>query len=65
MYGKGRCPGAVYREPALTAVGGNGWAPADPASGNGWENQALFDHNATPLPAANRFSHRVGPRESA
>ncbi|WP_328629969.1 hypothetical protein OHA88_33970 [Streptomyces sp. NBC_00353] len=50
MYGNGRGLGAEYREPARTAVGGSGWDPADPASGNAWENQALFDHS--------RFSHR-------
>ncbi len=54
----GRGLGAVYGEPAWTAVGGSGWDPADPASGNAWENQALFDHNATLLPAASWFSHR-------
>ncbi|MGW5273342.1 glycoside hydrolase family 53 protein [Streptomyces sp. NPDC004044] len=54
----GRGLGAVYWEPAWTAVGGSGWDPADPASGNAWENQALFDYNATLLPAASWFSHR-------
>ncbi|WP_406310302.1 MULTISPECIES: hypothetical protein [unclassified Streptomyces] len=48
----------MYREPAWTAVGGSGWDPADPASGNAWENQAPFDHNAMLLRAANWFSHR-------
>ncbi len=41
----GRGLGAVYWEPAWTAVEGNGWDPADPASGNAWENQAMFDHD--------------------
>ncbi|WP_392669540.1 arabinogalactan endo-beta-1,4-galactanase [Streptomyces sp. LN785] len=54
----GRGLGAVYWEPAWTAVSGSGWDPTDPASGNAWENQALFDHNATLLPAASWFSHR-------
>ncbi|WP_329164425.1 arabinogalactan endo-1,4-beta-galactosidase [Streptomyces sp. NBC_01717] len=54
----GRGLGAVYWEPAWTAVSGSGWDPADPASGNAWENQALFDYNATLLPAASWFSHR-------
>lgn len=39
----GRGLGAVYWEPAWTAVPGAGWDPADPASGNAWENQAMFD----------------------
>ncbi|MCX5409253.1 arabinogalactan endo-1,4-beta-galactosidase [Streptomyces sp. NBC_00335] len=50
--------GVVYWEPAWTAVAGNGWDPADPGSGNGWENQALFDYDSKLLPAANWFSHR-------
>ncbi|MCA5891848.1 arabinogalactan endo-1,4-beta-galactosidase [Isoptericola sp. NEAU-Y5] len=37
--------GAVYWEPAWTAVEGNGWDPEDPTSGNAWENQAVFDHD--------------------
>ncbi|SKC81188.1 glycoside hydrolase family 53 protein [Krasilnikoviella flava] len=41
----GRGLGAVYWEPAWTSVAGNGWDPADPASGNAWENQAMFDHD--------------------
>ncbi|MGW7052774.1 glycoside hydrolase family 53 protein [Streptomyces sp. NPDC054887] len=54
----GRGLGVVYWEPAWTAVAGNGWDPADPASGNGWENQALFDYDNRLLPAANWFGHR-------
>ncbi|MFE5797893.1 arabinogalactan endo-beta-1,4-galactanase [Streptomyces sp. NPDC056503] len=54
----GRGLGVVYWEPAWTAVTGNGWDPADPASGNGWENQALFDYDSRLLPAASWFSHR-------
>ncbi|MFJ2294631.1 arabinogalactan endo-beta-1,4-galactanase [Streptomyces sp. NPDC087894] len=54
----GRGLGAVYWEPAWTAVTGSGWDPADPASGNAWENQAVFDHDGRLLPAAGWFSHR-------
>ncbi|NUQ90920.1 MAG: arabinogalactan endo-1,4-beta-galactosidase [Glycomyces artemisiae] len=42
--------GVVYWEPTWTGVAGAGWDPADPSSGNGWENQALFDFDGKPLP---------------
>ncbi|NUP83534.1 MAG: arabinogalactan endo-1,4-beta-galactosidase, partial [Nonomuraea sp.] len=32
-------------EATWTGVPGNGWDPADPSSGNGWENQALFGYD--------------------
>ncbi|MBL0888403.1 glycoside hydrolase family 53 protein [Myceligenerans indicum] len=50
----GRGLGVVYWEPAWTAVAGAGWDPADPASGNAWENQAMFgfDDRLLPLVAA-------------
>ncbi len=54
----GRGLGAVYWEPTWTAVAGNGWDPADPASGNGWENQALFDFADRALPALAQFAHQ-------
>ncbi|MEU1892382.1 glycoside hydrolase family 53 protein [Streptomyces pristinaespiralis] len=54
----GRGLGVVYWEPAWTAVTGNGWDPTDTSSGNGWENQALFDYENRLLPAANWLSHR-------
>jgi arabinogalactan endo-1,4-beta-galactosidase len=38
-------------------VPGNGWDPADPSSGNGWENQALFDFNNRALPALSLFKN--------
>ncbi|GAA2251189.1 hypothetical protein GCM10010145_18470 [Streptomyces ruber] len=41
--------------------GGNGWDPADPASGNGWENQALFGYHGRALPATEWFGHRRAP----
>ena len=31
---------------------GAGWDPEDPASGDAWENQALFDHAGRLPPAA-------------
>jgi arabinogalactan endo-1,4-beta-galactosidase len=51
----GRGLGVFYWEPTWTAVPGNGWDPADPSSGNGWENQALFDFNNRALPAMSLF----------
>jgi arabinogalactan endo-1,4-beta-galactosidase len=43
--------GVFYWEPTWTAVRGAGWDPANPASGDGWENQAWFDFNDRALPA--------------
>ncbi len=45
--------GYVYWEGFWTATTGNGWDPTDPASGNNWENQALFDYNSVALPGLN------------
>lgn len=42
--------GVFYWEPTWTAAGGAGWDPADPSSGDGWENQALFDYDGRALP---------------
>jgi arabinogalactan endo-1,4-beta-galactosidase len=47
--------GVFYWEPTWTAVKGNGWDPANPNSGNQWENQALFDYNGKVLPAMGEF----------
>ena len=47
----GRGLGVFYWEPTWTAVPGAGWDPTNPNSGNGWENQALFDFNDRALPA--------------
>jgi arabinogalactan endo-1,4-beta-galactosidase len=44
--------GVFWWEATWTAVPGNGWSPRDPHSGNGWENQALFDYGDRVLPAA-------------
>ncbi|MFI5845517.1 arabinogalactan endo-beta-1,4-galactanase [Catenuloplanes sp. NPDC051500] len=48
--------GVFYWEPTWTAVPGAGWDPADPASGDGWENQALFDYSGRALPALKVFT---------
>jgi arabinogalactan endo-1,4-beta-galactosidase len=53
----GRGLGVFYWDATWTAVPGNGWDPTDPASGNNWENQALFDFDDRPLPAM-RELHR-------
>ncbi|GAA4702038.1 glycosyl hydrolase 53 family protein [Phytohabitans rumicis] len=47
--------GVFYWEPTWTAVTGAGWDPADPSSGDGWENQALFDYSGRALPALKVF----------
>jgi len=47
----GRGLGAFYWDATWTPVIGNGWDPTNPASGNAWENQALFDFEGRPLPA--------------
>jgi arabinogalactan endo-1,4-beta-galactosidase len=54
----GRGLGVFYWEATWTAVNGNGWDPADPSSGNGWENQALFGYDDRALPATAWFRHR-------
>jgi arabinogalactan endo-1,4-beta-galactosidase len=47
----GRGLGAFYWDATWTGVVGNGWDPTNPASGNAWENQALFDFDGFPVPA--------------
>jgi arabinogalactan endo-1,4-beta-galactosidase len=47
---EGRGLGAFYWDATWTAVPGNGWNPADPTSGNTWENQAMFGFDDRPLP---------------
>lgn len=47
----GRGRGIFYWDATWTAVPGNGWNSQDAASGNSWENQALFDYNYQALPA--------------
>ncbi len=50
--------GAFYWEPTWTAVAGNGWDPTDPASGDAWENQAMFDYGNLPTSVMSWFKHR-------
>jgi arabinogalactan endo-1,4-beta-galactosidase len=49
--------GVFYWDATWTAVPGNGWDPTNPASGDSWENQALFDFNDRALPAMSEL-HR-------
>jgi arabinogalactan endo-1,4-beta-galactosidase len=51
----GRGLGAFYWDATWTGVAGNGWDPTDPASGNAWENQALFDFDGNVLPALDTY----------
>ncbi|WP_336205279.1 glycoside hydrolase family 53 protein [Nonomuraea sp. LPB2021202275-12-8] len=44
-------------EATWTGVPGNGWDPADPSTGNAWENQALFDFDDRALPAMRALGH--------
>ncbi len=37
---------------------GNGWDPTDPNSGDGWENQAMFDYSDTALPVISDYKPR-------
>jgi arabinogalactan endo-1,4-beta-galactosidase len=53
--------GVLYWEPTWTAVPGAGWDPTDPASGDGWENQALFGYDNRPLPALKEFAPDRAP----
>jgi arabinogalactan endo-1,4-beta-galactosidase len=52
----GRGLGVFYWEPTWTAVPGNGVDPANPSSGDVWENQAMFDYSNRALPVMNVFS---------
>ncbi|MYW64225.1 arabinogalactan endo-1,4-beta-galactosidase [Streptomyces sp. SID8379] len=47
----GKGLGYCYWEGVWTYREGNGWDPADPTSGNAWENLALFDFEDRALPA--------------
>ena len=51
----GRGLGIFYWDATWTAVPGNGWDSLDPASGNAWENQALFDFNDRALPSLDEY----------
>jgi arabinogalactan endo-1,4-beta-galactosidase len=52
----GRGLGVMWWDATWTAVPGNGWDPADPTTGNNWENQALFDFENRALPALSLFN---------
>jgi arabinogalactan endo-1,4-beta-galactosidase len=47
--------GVFYWEPAWLGLPDCGWDPNDPASGNEWENQALFDFDGRPLSSLDVF----------
>lgn len=51
----GRGLGVFWWDATWTAVEGNGWENANPASGNAWENQALFGYDERVLPALDEF----------
>ena len=51
----GRGLGVFYWDATWTAVKGNGWDNTNPAAGNAWENQALFDFDGQLLPAIDEY----------
>ena len=53
----GRGLGVFYWDATWTAVKGNGWDNTNPAAGNAWENQALFDFDGQVLPAIDEYLH--------
>jgi arabinogalactan endo-1,4-beta-galactosidase len=55
--------GVFYWEPAWLGLPGCGWDPQDPASGNGWENQALFDFGGHVLSSMDAFLEFQRPIE--
>jgi len=59
----GRGLGVFYWEPTWIAADGAGWDPADPTSGDAWENQALFDYAGRALPGLRVFSDTVARRK--
>jgi arabinogalactan endo-1,4-beta-galactosidase len=52
--------GVFYWEPAWLGLPGCGWDPDEPASGNEWENQALFDFEGKALSSLDVFSEFSG-----
>jgi arabinogalactan endo-1,4-beta-galactosidase len=50
--------GAFYWEPTWTVVPGNGWDPSNPSSGDGWENQAMWNYSNVALPVIADFAAR-------
>jgi arabinogalactan endo-1,4-beta-galactosidase len=57
--------GVFYWEPAWLGLPGCGWNPQNPASGNEWENQALFDFNGHALRSLDVFSKFSRPAHGA
>jgi arabinogalactan endo-1,4-beta-galactosidase len=53
----GRGLGVFYWDATWTAVKGNGWDNTNPAAGNAWENQALFDFDGKMLPALDEYQN--------
>ncbi|GIH15336.1 glycoside hydrolase family 53 protein [Rugosimonospora africana] len=53
----GRGLGYFYWEPTWTAVAGNGWDPTNPNSGDGWDNQALFNWSGQALSGITDFAN--------
>ncbi len=51
----GRGIGVFYWDATWIAVDGNGWDNTNPAEGNAWENQALFDFEGKALPALDEY----------
>lgn len=47
--------GVFYWEPTWIATPGNGWDPTNPSSGDGWDNQALFNWSGVANPAIALF----------
>ncbi len=57
----GRGLGFFYWEATWTVVPGNGWDPAEPLTGDTWENQALFGYHNQALPAMLVFNQAFPP----
>jgi arabinogalactan endo-1,4-beta-galactosidase len=53
----GRGLGYFYWEPTWTAIAGNGWDPTNPGSGDGWDNQALFNWSGRALSGITDFAN--------
>lgn len=47
--------GVFYWEPTWIATPGNGWDPTNPSSGDGWDNQTLFNWSGVANPAIALF----------
>ncbi len=56
--------GVFYWEPAWLALPNCGWDPDDPASGNEWENQALFDFKGHVLSSMDVFLEFAAERSN-